>query len=88
MKLELNTNGAWRTVLTNLGGRSLEAEDQLADARTAAAILAEISNPKRERRCGITWRLVDEKTGRVVSHCDAGGWVDVRKPSAPKEMTE
>lgn len=79
MKLELNTNGAWRTVLTDLGGMGVEAEDQLADARTAAAILAEISNPKRERRCGITWRLVDESTGRVVSHCDSSGWQEAKR---------
>lgn len=76
MKLELNTNGAWRTVLSGLGPHD---EDQLIDARTAAAVLADASNPKRERKRGITWRLVDETTGRVVARCDAGGWTEVQR---------
>jgi len=81
MKLELNTNGAWRTVLTGLSRHDKAAEDRYLDARTAAAVLAEISNPKRERRSGIAWRLVDEKTGRVIERCTGdGGWVEAYWP--------
>jgi len=75
MKLELNTNGAWRTVLSGLQ----DDTDETLDALTAAGVLAEISNPGRERKRGITWRLVDETTGRVVARCDAGGWTEVER---------
>lgn len=79
MKLELNTNGAWRVVLTGLSRHDKAAEDSYLDARTAAAMLADLSNPTRERRGGISWRLVDER-GRVVARCsgDGYGWVDAQ----------
>lgn len=79
MRLELNSNGAWRVVLTGLSRHDKAAEDCYLDARTAAAMMADLSNPKRERRGGITWRLVDETTGRVVARCDAGGWTEVQR---------
>lgn len=79
MKLELNTYGAWRTVLTGLSRHDKEAEDRYLDALTAARMLDDLSNPKRERRGGISWRLVDAR-GRVVARCsgDGYGWVDAQ----------
>lgn len=41
MKLELNTNGAWRTVIRGLSRHDEEADDQYLDALTAARMLAE-----------------------------------------------
>jgi hypothetical protein len=76
MKLELNTNGAWRTVLSGLGRESLDAEDQLNDAKTAAAMLAIISASKSKRP--IAWRLTSEADGRVIERCEGDhGWMDV-----------
>ena len=80
MKLELNTNGAWRTVLTGLSRHDKEAEDRYLDALTAARMLAEVSaHGQTGRRRGIEWRLVDETTGRVVARCDVGGWTEVER---------
>lgn len=76
MKLELNTNGAWRTVLSGLGRETLEAEDQLHDAKASAALLAIISSTKAKRT--IAWRLTSEADGRVIERCEgAGGWGSV-----------
>jgi hypothetical protein len=76
MKLELNTNGAWRTVLTGLGRQDKEAEDRYLDARTAADMLARISAATAKKP--ISWRLTSEADGRVIERCEGDhGWVDV-----------
>lgn len=82
MRLELNTNGAWRTVLTGLARHDKEAEDRYLDALTAAAMLAAISvHGQVGKRRGIEWRLVSEADGRVIQRCTGdGGWVDAYRP--------
>jgi hypothetical protein len=71
MKLELNTNGAWRTVLRGLAeGLNKQQFDQ---AKEAAATLARIST--QLDRKPQSWRLVSEATERVVEVCDGHGWV-------------
>lgn len=79
MKLELNTNGSWRTVLSGLSRHDKEAEDQYLDALTAAATLARIS--AATTRKPIAWRLTSEADGRVLQRCQGdGGWVDAYHP--------
>ena len=81
MRLELNTNGAWRTVLSGLSRQDKEAEDQYLDAITAAAMLARIS--AATERKPIAWRLTSEIDGRVLQRCQGdGGWVDAYHPEA------
>lgn len=64
MRLELNTNGAWRLVLAGLCGQQIDR------ARDAAATLAALDTGKRPH----VWRLVDYD-GSVVAHCDGpAGW--------------
>lgn len=76
MKLELNTNGAWRTVLSGLGRQDKDAEDRYLDARTAADMLARISAATTKKP--ISWRLTSEADGRVIERCEGDhGWVDV-----------
>ena len=76
MKLELNTNGSWRTVLSGLSRQDKEAEDQYLDALTAAAMLATISAATAKRP--IAWRLVSEADGKVIQRCEGdAGWQDV-----------
>ena len=65
MKLELNTNGAWRTVLRHLDAQATE------QAREAAATLSRLD----DRRKPVTWRLASEADDTpVASCCGAGGW--------------
>ena len=64
MRLELNTNGAWRTVLSGLSRQDKEAEDQYLDAITAAAMLARIS--AATERKPIAWRLTRNGTSQAV----------------------
>lgn len=79
MKLELNTNGAWRTVLTGLSRHDKEAEDRYLGALTAAAMLATISAATTKKP--IAWRLVSEADDRVLQRCQGdGGWVDAYHP--------
>lgn len=71
MKLELNTNGSWRTVLRGLGQHDAET---LSQARQAAAVLAAIDANTRQGR-GLSWRLVSEGTEQVVDRCTGvEGW--------------
>lgn len=82
MRLELNTNGAWRTVLTSLSRHDKAAEDRYLDALTAARMLAEVSaHGQTGRRRGIEWRLVSEADNRVTHRCTGdGGWVEAYWP--------
>ena len=82
MKLELNTNGAWRTVLTGLSRHDKAAEDRYLDALTAARMLAEVSaHGQTGKRRGIEWRLVSEADNRVTHRCTGdGGWVEAYWP--------
>ena len=82
MKLELNTNGAWRVVLTGLSRHDKAAEDSYLDAMTAARMLAEVSaHGQTGKRRGIAWRLVSEADGRVIERCTGdGGWVEAYRP--------
>jgi len=71
MKLEINTNGAWRTVLD---GITPDLPATYRAAMTAAATLAALDAGLRRRPQ--TWRLVDTEN-RVVSYCvGAQGWTD------------
>lgn len=82
MRLELNTNGAWRTVLSGLSRHDKAAEDRYLDALTAARMLAEVSaHGQTGRRRGIEWRLVSEADNRVTHRCTGdGGWVEAYWP--------
>ena len=82
MKLELNTNGAWRVVLTGLSRHDKAAEDIYLDAMTAARMLAEVSaHGQTGKRRGIEWRLVSEADNRVTHRCTGdGGWVEAYWP--------
>jgi hypothetical protein len=72
MKLELNTNGAWRTVLRGLSN-NLQPE-QLAEAKQAAATLARIDAATNRRPQ--SWRLVSEADDKVIERCTGDdGWV-------------
>jgi hypothetical protein len=74
MKLEINTNGSWKTILTGISAGDVERYRQ---AMTAAATLAELDEAIGLNRKPATWRLVDEGTGKVVSYCvGALGWTD------------
>jgi hypothetical protein len=73
MKLEINTNGAWKTILDGLWG---EASDE---AMAAAAVLARLDAEMRTDRTRgkpATWRLVTEGDGKVVAYCGAVGWTE------------
>lgn len=74
MRLQINTNGAWRTVLNSIGQHSdpKAAADQLRKAKEAAATLARID--ASIVRKPISWRLVGED-GAVIERCDGEGWV-------------
>lgn len=81
MKLELNTNGSWRTVIRGLSRHHNEAEDRYLDALTAARMLAEISLAANDGLRSIKWRLVSEADDRVIETCDgASGWVHAHQP--------
>jgi len=82
MKLELNTNGAWRTVIRGLSRHDEEADDQYLDALTAARMLAEISYSTNDGRRFIKWRLVSEADGSVVELCGDEGWRPAYRPGA------
>lgn len=72
MKLEVNTNGAWRTILRGLSDRDAERYRQATLAATMlAAIDAELHPDKSQ-----CWRLVDD-AGAVLSYCvGATGWTE------------
>ena len=79
MKLEVNTNGAWRLVLSGLGRQDKEAEDQYLATLSAASTLATVSAATAKKP--IAWRLVSEADGRVIQMCHgAAGWVDAYNP--------
>lgn len=74
MKLEINTNGAWRTVLQGL---SPDNAEQYRQAVMAAATLASIDAQTHPRGKPQSWRLMCEQTGRVKSYClGAQGWTE------------
>lgn len=60
MRLEVNTNGAWRIVLRDL------TQDQAERARDAVETLCELSHQTKGR---IAWRLADGE--RTVTHIDS-----------------
>jgi len=82
MRLELNTNGAWRVVLRGLHTSTPAGVTALREAKCAAATLADLSNPDRAQRAGITWRLVSEADGSVVELCGDDGWRPAYRPGA------
>lgn len=74
MKLEVNTNGAWKTILTGLGPNDPE---RFRQAMLAVAMLAEIDEAVGTSRKPATWRLANEQTNQVVSYCvGAQGWTE------------
>lgn len=72
MRLELNTNGAWRVVLSGLSQHDDVSTDRYLIARDAAWMLSKISGETNRRP--ITWRLVSEADGSVVEMCGDEGW--------------
>lgn len=82
MRLELNTNGAWRTVISGLSRHDKESEDRYLDALTAARMLAEISLATNDGPRSIKWRLVSEADGSVVELCGDDGWRPAYRPGA------
>lgn len=70
MKLEINTNGAWRTVMRGLT-ESLHPQHLAAAKRAAAALCIVDSAISRKPH---KWRLVSEETDCVIEHCDNQGW--------------
>lgn len=73
MKLEINTNGSWRTVLRGLSVIDQGAETMLHRAKAAAAELAEVDS--QISRKPHSWRLVSEADDRVVEMCHGlHGW--------------
>lgn len=77
MKLEINTNGAWKTILAGLN------EARAAEARLAVAELSRLDveiHAEAGKKSGkpATWRLVSEGDGRVVSYCTEGAWAPRR----------
>jgi hypothetical protein len=68
VRLQVNTNGAWRTVLNDVG-------EHVQDAKAAAASLTRIDAANSRRP--ISWRLVGAD-GAVLERCsNAQGWEDV-----------
>lgn len=79
MKLEVNTNGAWRLVISGLGRQDKEAEDRYLATLSAASTLATVSAATSKKP--IAWRLVSESDGRVIQMCHGtAGWVDSYNP--------
>lgn len=79
MKLEVNTNGAWRTVISGLGRWEKKSEDRYLTALSAASTLSTVSAETSKKP--IAWRVVSEADGRVIQMCHgAGGWVDAYNP--------
>lgn len=82
MRLELNTNGAWRTVISGLSRHDKESEDRYLDAIEAARMLAEISAAQNGGKRCIRWRLVSEANGSVIETCSGDeGWVQAYRPA-------
>lgn len=61
MKIEINTNGAWRTVLSNLGKAEIES------AGLAALLLRRLAHKARQR---LSWRVCHDD-GQAVAHIDS-----------------
>lgn len=81
MRLELNTNGAWRVVISGLSRHDKEADNRYLAAIEAARMLAEISLAANEGKRGIKWRLVSEANGAVIEMCAGdSGWVQAYRP--------
>lgn len=82
MRLELNTNGAWRVVISGLSRHDKEADNRYLAAIEAARMLAEISYATTEGKRGIRWRLTSEASGSVIETCaGAEGWVQAYQPA-------
>lgn len=75
MKLEINTNGAWRTVL-----HGLQAGPALEEAKAAAAAIARIDGELSRKP--LKWRLASEADGRVLAYCELTGWRHTAPPDA------
>jgi len=71
MKLEINTNGAWRTVL-----RDLTSED-LTEVETATETLCDVA---RRRHARLSFRLAGNN-GEVLTRCDSTDcvWADAEE---------
>lgn len=80
MRLELNTNGAWRVVLTELSRHDKASDDRFRLATDAALALSQINGETNRRP--LKWRLVSENSGHVLLTCDAGGWQIHARPGA------
>lgn len=63
VRLEINTNGAWRVVIHNVPREEDEA------VKTAARTLGFVSVD--ERGHGIAWRLFCTRREKVVAYCAA-----------------
>ncbi len=74
MKIEINTNGAWKTILA---GIDIDEPELYRRAMLAVADLAEIDEAIGSNRKPATWRLVHEQNNQVVSYCvGAQGWTE------------
>jgi hypothetical protein len=75
MLLQINTNGAWRTVMGGLGQHD---EATLTAAKAAAAELARIG--AQVQRKPHSWRLVSESTETMLEVCKGdAGWQQWRQ---------
>ena len=65
MKLDINTNGAWRNVLTDLRPSDAEA------VKAACVVISSAGSREGKVRNGPTWRLRDA-FNQVFLHCGNG----------------
>lgn len=79
MKLEINTNGAWKTILTGID-EARASEVRLAVVELSWIVAENASAAGKTSRKPPTWRLVSEGDGRVVSYCTDGTWSPWRAP--------
>lgn len=78
MQLQINTNGAWRTVMAGLGQHDTQT---LQRAKAAAAELAALHSATARKPH--SWRLVSEANNQVVEHCSGeNGWQQSYWPPA------
>lgn len=79
MKLEVNTDGAWRLVISGLSWHDKEAKDRYLATLDAASTLSTVSAATSKKP--ISWRLVSEANGKVIQMCHgAAGWANAYNP--------